>query len=56
MQALRDTKLAHVSLELPRCKREGSVVIASAYKKVDLAPLLTLLERLAPARLDLPEQ
>lgn len=56
VQALRDTKLAHVSLELPRCKREGSVVIASAYKKVDLAPLLTLLERLAPARLDLPEQ
>lgn len=56
VQVLSDTRLAHVSLELPRCKRQGSVVIASAYKKVDLAPLLTLLARLAPARLDLPEQ
>jgi uncharacterized protein (TIGR02996 family) len=54
-QVLRGTTLAHVSLELPRCKRQGSVLVASASRQVDLAPLLTLLEGLAPARLDLPE-
>lgn len=48
--------LHHVSLEVPRCKRQGSLLVASAYKKVDLAPLLERLTRLAPARLDLPEQ
>lgn len=54
LQTLQGRQLAHVSLELPRCKRDGSMLVASPYKKVDLAPLLRLLERLAPARLDLP--
>lgn len=55
LQTLQGRQLTHVSLELPRCKRDGSMLVASPYKKVDLAPLLRLLERLAPARLDLPQ-
>lgn len=55
LQTLQGRELAHVSLELPRCKRDGSLLVASPYKKVDLAPVLKLLERLSPARLDLPE-
>lgn len=55
LQVLPASALGHVSLEVPRCKRQGSVLVASAYKKVDLAPLLTRLKGLAPTRLDLPE-
>lgn len=54
LQVLPGNALRHVSLEVPRCTWQGSVLVASPHKRVDLAPLLDRLKQLAPARLDMP--